>query len=150
MTSLIKPPGQAITLWRPWDQAIMHGGKPVENRKWALWPSLIGKPLALHGAVKYDTQGAEWMRGMDLYDPPREPDCPKGIIGVVVFDRIVDEDDCDNDPLNGNPWFFGRYGWVVKEKVALPAPVICRGRQGIWRLGEDLYYRVAAQLECLP
>lgn len=121
---------KAITLWRPWDQAILYGGKDVENRTWALWNSLLGKPIALHAGRKYDHDGARWMREMGMYDPPSPDDSPQGIVGVVVFDKVVVE--------TPSPWFFGPYGWHISKKHARIKPIHCRGKQGIWNVPPEI------------
>lgn len=41
-------PTHALTLWRPWAWAIIHGPKRVENRTWKPPASFIGKRIGIH------------------------------------------------------------------------------------------------------
>ena len=37
---------KALTLWRPWAAAIVHGTKRVENREWTPPRSMLGQDMA--------------------------------------------------------------------------------------------------------
>lgn len=39
----------------------------------------------------------------------------------------------------------GRYGWVLRNVRALPEPVPCRGRHGLWTPPADVLAQVEAQ-----
>ena len=121
---------KAITLWRPWDQAILYGGKPVENRPWALWKSMLNKLIALHAGKKYDHDGARWMRERGLYVSPPPEESPQGIVGVIIFDKVVVE--------HSSPWFFGPFGWHISGKFALTEPIPCFGKQGLWNVPPEI------------
>jgi hypothetical protein len=61
---------------------------------------------------------------------------PRG--GVVGMARIVD---CVEQM--DSSWFFGRYGFVLKD--AFPLPLIpCRGMLGFFALAPDICQQVAA------
>jgi len=128
---------RVITLWRPWDQAILHGGKDIENRVWPLWEKLIGKTMALHAGKKYDQEGADWMIENGLYIPPSKEESPTGIVGTFKVVDVTQQSD--------SPWFFGPWGWVVEEAVALPEPIPCPGKQGVWTVPDELVKRVVGQ-----
>lgn len=140
---------RAVTLWRPWDQAMAHGGKPVENRPWAFWPAMIGQPMALHAGKRYDKEGAAWMRDEGLYVPPSDQDSPTGIVAVVTFSRVIHELQTEDDPILDSPWFFGPFGWVVGEMVPLASVVPCKGAQGIWTLPPDVEQAVRSVLTAM-
>ena len=123
---------RAITLWRPWDQAILHGGKFVENRPWALWPKMIGQTILLHGGKRYDKEGALFMLDRKLYVPPSPAASPTGIVGAFVVDRVINEGSFD-DPAFNSAWFFGPFGWVISKVMAFDEVIECRGKQGLWR-----------------
>lgn len=132
---------KAITIWRPWDQAILYGGKDVENRTWALWKSMIGKPIAMHAGKNYDHDGARWMRERGLYVPPPPEDSPQGIVGVVIFDRVVVE--------HKSPWFFGPHGWHISDVFALPVTLSCQGKQGLWNVPPAIEYSILKKTNVL-
>jgi hypothetical protein len=133
-----------LTLWRPWDHAILYGGKPLENRPWKPWARIIGKRIALHAGLKYDTEGAEWMRREGLYEPPAEPLCPKGcIVGTFRVRGWVNELGFDNNGVSTDhdesPWFFGPFGWLLEDVTALESPLPCRGAQSLWQVPAEVW-----------
>lgn len=138
MLTSIPNPERAITVHRPWDQAILRGGKTVENRSWPLYERMIGVPIAIHAGKRYDAAGASWMQGMDLYRAPADERSPTGLVGAVVFDRVIHEARCDGDPEDSNPWFTGPWGWVVRAVAILEHPVQCKGAQGLWTIPDEL------------
>ncbi|MFA4971142.1 MAG: hypothetical protein WC683_00920 [bacterium] len=136
----------ALTLWRPWDQAMVHGGKRVENRRWALPARHWGRPIALHAGRRYDREGALWMARECGYTPPADADSPGGVVAVVTFDRVVHAVLDRDDPMRADPWFIGPYGWVVGTLMPLAGPIPCRGGQGLWKLPPDVVCAVQCVL----
>jgi hypothetical protein len=56
---------------------------------------------------------------------------PRGaIVGTV---EIVD---CVS--RSGSPWFFGDYGFVLKDPIALPEPIECKGALGFWDVSSEM------------
>lgn len=47
---------------------------------------------------------------------------------------------------NQRRWFFGPVGYVLRDVIALPKPIQCRGYQGFWTLPEEISAAVSAQL----
>jgi hypothetical protein len=122
---------RALTFWRPWVHAILYGGKRIENRSWKPWDKVVGHYIALHSGLKYDGEGAFWMREQDLYDPPGVKDCQPGcILGVAQLTGYVTE--------NESPWFVGPYGWTFDNVVSFSSPIEVTGRQGLWILDEEM------------
>jgi hypothetical protein len=163
----------ALTLWRPWDTAILRLGKPVENRNWPPPLHLVGHRFALHCGKKFDEEGAcaivklahgagVPMRTIEEH-LSRAETIDSAIIGTVklarVIRRIREEElppsqmgfagavalSLSRDPLQSSPWFFGAFGWVCEEPFVLPEPVPCRGAQKLWKLPTDVEARVLAQ-----
>lgn len=140
---------KALTLIRPWDQAIVRGPKRVENRDWKPPAALLkpGERLAIHA-------GRKWDAGFDAYNsewtPPTESECPSGVVvGVATLDAVHDVKGCDvcmTCAICNDPWTVGDFGWVLKGVVALAEPVPCRGAQGLWTLPPEVAARVLAQV----
>ena len=126
---------KAITLWRPWAQAIVYGSKRIENREWKPPVWMIGKRFAIHAGKKYDNDGAFWMSDEGLYNPESSDKCSVGILGTAVIEGVVTDSD--------NPWFVGTYGWVLKEIRKMVEPIPCRGSQGFW----DIDYKDCVELD---
>jgi len=47
---------------------------------------------------------------------------------------------------SADPWFVGPFGWVLSDVVVLPAPVPCRGAQGLWEVPADVREAALRQL----
>lgn len=132
---------KALTLHRPWTEAILVGGKTVENRKWPLPLPMIGHPIALHGGKTYDESGAAWMRDAGLFVPPKDADSPLGVVGVAWFGEAFQI----TPPQEHLDWFFGPWCWPVLKVWKLPEPIACRGAQGLWNLTDRVSTELAHQ-----
>lgn len=108
-------PPIALSIRQPWAWAIINAGKDIENRDWA---TRFRGPVCIH-AAKGMTRNefddfvtlARAMAKRDLWSGPFIPE-PKelprgGIIGVAEIVDCVEASD--------SPWFFGRYGFVLRN-----------------------------------
>lgn len=129
---------RALTVHRPWDQAILHGGKDTENRVWKLWDKMIGVPVAIHAGKQYDHDGVLWMLSNGFYVPPSPDDSPQGIVGVVVFSGMVTN--------SASPWFVGPFGWNISSSRALKEPIAIKGKQGLWEVPREIELEIDRQL----
>lgn len=129
---------KALSIRQPWAWAIFHAGKDVENRDWST--RLRGR-IAIH-AAKGMTDDEYWnarliigsCTDLQIY-PPKKSELARGaIIGTV---EIVD---CVS--RSGSPWFFGEYGFVLRNPIALPEPIECKGALGFWDVPEDVACRL--------
>lgn len=138
----------AITLAQPWPRMMLlpEAPKRIENRDWAPPRRLIGKHLALHGGrgPKGKAEQAR-LRGeldeinLQIWEGEADPEewegervldwCVSGIYAVARLAGVAQRSD--------DPWFFGPYGWVLEDFVAIE-PVPCKGRQGLWKVEGDL------------
>lgn len=124
---------KALSIRQPWAWAIFHADKDVENRDWST--RLRGR-IAIHaakGCSEYEY--ADAVDVMQHIDPrivvPPLSELPRGaIIGTV---EIVD---CVS--RSGSPWFFGDYGFIMRNPIALPEPIECKGALGVWNVPEDI------------
>ena len=117
---------RALSIKQPYPHHIFHDGKDVENRD---WPTKGRGWFIVHAGVSKSE--------LDM-DDPEEREMPRG--GVVGMARIVD---CVTDM--DSRWFFGRYGFVLRD--AFPLPLIpCRGQLGFFSLDPDTCRAVAAAI----
>jgi hypothetical protein len=122
---------KALSIKQPYPHKIFHEGKDIENRDWATrgrgW-------IIVHAGVSKSE--------IDK-DDPKEMAMPRG--GVVGMARIVDcVDKMDS------PWFFGKYGFVLRDAFPLPL-IYCKGALGFFVLPPDIMHRVSeavTQLRC--
>lgn len=159
----------ALTYWRPWPTFILRTDaerKDCENRTQPPPRHLIGKRVAVHAGKRYGV-GAWPFAG----EPPRDEDCPTGIVGTV---RIVGALDLRGaswvhlpgerihapsipwDPekralmervraLRASPWWAGPVGILVDDPIALPRPIAINGAQGWWPVPVDVAAQVSEQ-----
>lgn len=102
-----------ISVRQPWAWLIIHGGKDIENRDWST--KVRGRVLihAANGMTHEDCLLADSMRPAgSIPMPPLDGYNRGGIIGSV---EIVD---CVSS--SASPWFFGRFGFVLRNPIALP------------------------------
>ena len=132
MTTL---PTHALTLWRPWAWAIVHGPKRVENRTWKPPASFIGKRIGIHAGQNIDRNSVTFIElNLDLDQLPPEA-WHEGLIGSARLVRCIEKDQVGTFEEGQGNWFFGPYGWLLDEVEAFPAPIPMKGAQGLWRVG---------------
>ena len=144
---------RGLTLWRPWPWCFIHAGKRVENRKWPPPKSIRGGWLALHAGKRFDRQACDAMRA-GRFDPravdvPERPeDHPHSRIVAVGRLESCYQLDAQRRRLNPytDPWAFGPYVWELQDLQQLPDPVPCLGAQGLWKLPDDVFELVRAQV----
>lgn len=138
----------ALTIWQPMAWAISAGHKRIENRTWVR-PHLVDPQLAIHAGKEWHAPHAEQMRellGIDV--PPRAHAQHGAVIAVARVAGFVHKDSKQKNAAKyiADPFFSGPYGWVLTDVVALPKPVLCKGRQGLWTLPVGAQAEVVAQL----
>lgn len=141
---------KALTIWRPWAAAIVHGTKRVENRTWVPPESMLGQDIALHAGLRVDAGAVrEVARAVHRDHLPG----PTGIVAVV---RLVGCIDVRMERLTfmglsadaarvaaSSPWFDGPTAWVLDRVRPLAEPVPCRGAQGLWTVPDEVAAAVA-------
>lgn len=115
-----------LSIRQPWAWLICHGGKDIENRN---WPTKFRGRILVHagkGMTRDEYDDAEWTaEGNGVSLPSYEQLERGGIVGEV---EIVD---CVRD--SESPWFFGIYGFVLRNAKPLPFHE-CKGALGFFRL----------------
>jgi hypothetical protein len=118
---------KALSIKQPYPHHIFYDDKDVENRD---WPTKGRGWFIVHAGVSKSE--------LDMEDE-RDAALPRG--GVVGVARIVD---CVTEM--DSRWFFGRYGFVLRDAIPLPL-IPCRGQLGFFSLPEDVNQQVAAALK---
>ena len=136
---------RGLTLIRPWAWAVASAGKDVENRTWVAPRVAVGGWLAIHAGQKWDAEAVAFIRARvdttrrDV--PTKEADTSGAIVAVAQLAEVL--------TASESPWFSGPYGWRLDNVVQLPAPVPCKGAQGLWSLPSDVLANVRAGVERL-
>lgn len=139
---------KAISIRAPWWWFILHGGKDIENRD---WPTRFRGTIYIHASKfwKLDEVADDTAYGVELrhqhdIELPREAEITyrqmRDLGGHIV--GKVDIMDCVSK--SNSPWFFGEYGFVLANPIALVEPVVCKGALGLFDVPEE----VLSKLEC--
>ncbi len=100
---------KALSIQQPWAWLIANGCKEIENRD---WPTKVRGQFYIHAGKKIDKDAIDWIRGEFPHIPlPSEFE----VGGIVGQARIVD---CIT--ASDSPWFFGKFGFVIKDAIPLP------------------------------
>ena len=116
---------RALAVMQPWTWLIAHGYKDIENRDWKPTnPGLRYRgPVLLHASKQIDPD-FEDAQDWPWPDIERPDDFEFG--GIVGEAEIVD---CVT--ASKSPWFFGPYGFVIRNARPLPFRP-CRGMLGFF------------------
>ena len=136
---------KALSVRAPWWWYIVHGFKDIENRD---WPTRFRGRVLIH-AGKWWSGNSIYCDLLDIHScivepgtlplvPPRLSDLqPFGgcIVGSV---EIVD---CRAE--HNSRWFFGKYGFVLRNAVAFEQPIPCKGALGFFDVDESVMKSIA-------
>ena len=139
-----------LTLKQPYAWMVIHGSKDIENRTWVnalLWDLIERQePFAVHAGVSirgdYYDKACAYARSQDpaLRVPPKDDLVLGAILGTAIPAEIFHPDDW----LLGRRWHMrDHYGWRLRDRTALPAPIPAKGKQGFWSIDDVLLGRAA-------
>ncbi len=124
---------KALSLMQPWAWLMVNGHKDIENRTWKPGnPGLKFRGRCLvHASMTIDEDAYPFVR--DRF-PDLRPLMPMGdaierggIVGAFTIVECV--------TAHPSPWFFGRYGFVVRDARPLPFRPM-RGMLGFFEVPE--------------
>lgn len=129
---------KAISVRAPWWWAILYAGKDIENRD---WPTKYRGRVLLHASKWWNLSGVtdDVETVSHIYRQSGGDPCDTGltyrmmkdmggcIVGSVEIVDCVDRSD--------SPWFFGRYGFVLRNPITFPDPIPCKGALGFFEPG---------------
>lgn len=133
----------ALSLTRPWDELILLGLKPVENRKWG---TRHRGPLIVHAAKSWDQAAVDLARrllGDEIADSlGTKASAPVGYRGVVTL-----RDVCAGHPCSCGPWAFpGQKHWKVTDPRRLHRRIPGGGRLSLFEPPIDVQRAARAAL----
>lgn len=121
----------AISIRAPWWWFILYAGKDIENRDW--YTNYRGKVL-IHAS--------KWFGKQEVYDDFQDAKEFAGLVGLPSV--TLGDMRCLGGHIVGSveivgcitksdsPWFFGKYGFVLKNPVALEKPYPVKGALGFF------------------
>ena len=123
---------KALSIRQPWANLILFNGKDIENRN---WPTGVRGRILIHAAKgctreEYD-ECMEFAEDVLRMRPNYFLDTMQrgGIIGSVEIVDCVTKSD--------SPWFFGQYGFVLKEPKPLNF-IPWKGQLGFFEVPDNL------------
>lgn len=150
---------RALTLKQPWAGAVAHLGKDIENRSWPPPKDAMGTRIAIHAGGGRDGL-AYAMLPPNVSVPPGVNDPRLAIVAVATVVGATHYDHGGNYGgrltqnelrylrINQRGWALPHcWNWLLRDIAALPEPVRCKGRLGLWNLAEDIERAVLAQVE---
>ena len=113
---------KALSIQQPWAWCIAHGHKRIENRS---WPTKFRGEFLIHAGLRADYSDIDFIA--KLVAPTAMPVTYEkgGIIGIAT---LVD---CVTD--SADPWFFGKFGFVLENARPLPFMPV-RGALGFFEV----------------
>lgn len=151
---------KALTLWRPWSDAIVHGPKRVENRGWPPPAGVLGTLIAIHAGKRHDV--TVFGGFPESYEPPANEGSPTGIVGVARVIGYLDlrkprrrhAVDMHNFAsmeayvacLDQDPWWVGPCGWLLDDVLPLSTPIDYPGSLGLWRVPPEVVDQITERL----
>jgi hypothetical protein len=103
---------KALSIKQPWAWLIANGYKDIENRNW--WTSYRGQ-LLIHAGKSLDREGEKWIK----YKHP-EIILPTFAQGINMGGIVGQGDLVDCVTASSSPWFFGEFGFCIKNATPLP------------------------------
>ena len=144
---------KALTLWQPHATLVAEGLKRFETRSWAPPRGLIGNFIAIHAAMRLDSDDAQAdaraFLGAEFEFPLGVVVCTARVLfaGKVVSERVdahwgqameVEIADLSTGSretvvVDGfGDFSIGRWIWRLDQKSRVDPPIPARGRQGLW------------------
>jgi hypothetical protein len=158
---------RALTLTQPWAGLVASGVKLVENRSRRAPKPMIGQRFAIHASREIDRNIYERIFAIapELNEGGDEQGAPwfvrsqitSALIAIVTLDSCLDPIACGIDPDSDEAsapldpdqrrWFFGPYGYVLRDVRPLARPVPCKGMLGFWTVPSDVERLVMEQID---
>lgn len=135
---------KALSIRQPWAWAILHAGKDVENRDWR---------TRVRGRVLIHASATNRLAEFEAFYATRRAisDRVPGLLGWTHIDRdslvygaligSVEIVDCVNS--SASPWFFGDFGFVLREPRLFQRPIPWRGSLGFFDVPDEVIARAA-------
>lgn len=133
---------KALSIRAPWWWFILHAGKDIENRD---WPTNFRGTVYVHASkwwrldeVTEDAKNAYGLYEVSGYKSSYE--------GEITYRQMRDAGGCivgtvdiiDCVSKSASPWFFGRYGFVLTNPIALSEPIPCKGSLGLFTVPDEV------------
>lgn len=127
---------RCLSIRAPWWWFILHSDKDIENRDWLCKHR---GPLLVHASKWWKIQeiydDAQFCRSAEQADSRPVIAANLRLLGGHIV-GVVDMVDCVTE--SDSPWFFGRYGFVLKNPRPIQA-VPWKGRLGLFDVPDEVW-----------
>lgn len=118
---------KALSLMQPWAWAVVKNLKPIENRK---WPTKYRGEILIHASMTYDPMGEIILRENGIEVPARPLLSYGALIGKVTIMDCV--------KWHPSEFFFGPWGFVLKDAVEFEEVIPYKGKLGIFTVPDEI------------
>jgi hypothetical protein len=138
---------KAISVRQPWAWCILNIGKDIENRD---WPTRVRGRVLIHASKgmtrdEWDDCLATCHHVSDARPFPPDTVLP-GPAELVRGALLGSVEVVDCVTRSSSPWFFGDYGFVLRDPRPLAKPVPYKGALGFFDVPDEI---VRAALEAV-
>lgn len=121
---------KALTIKQPWAGLILAHGKDIENREWS---TKVRGRIAIHSSKVLrvsEFDDARFVEHMGLKVDWTGPEFRAGcILGTVeIIDCVT---------RSSSRWFFGAYGFVLRNPMLFERPIPAKGKLGFWEWRDE-------------
>ena len=141
---------KTLSLKQPWAWLVVSDLKDVENRKWAT--KYRGKIL-IHASKKWDDEGEEFILSQlvkkhRILIPRGLPSEHHHEISYGAIVGTVEVIDCVRQ--YDSPWFFGPYGFVLRNAVKFEKTFSYKGMLGLFEVPQEVVKEImwGEMVEC--
>jgi hypothetical protein len=146
----------ALTEHEPWGTLIAYGAKKIETRSWRA-PKWL-KRFCIHCGKHWDEQmcSNEFV-ARALCQPPedRARFVRGGLVAVVELIECIPTDDrkirlelrrLGNREKHFGNYAPGRWAWRLQVILLISPPIMCRGRQRLWKVQPEIAAVINSEL----
>jgi len=120
---------KALSIKQPHTYRIIFRGKNIENRTWR---THFRGLVAIHSSQKMDSD-------IEVSEKEKKQLVFGAIIGIAEVVDCVKE--------HRSKWFYGPYGFVLKNPIPLKKPIPCKGYLGFWEVPLKVEKEIRRQLK---
>jgi hypothetical protein len=127
---------KALSLWQPWAWLIANGHKDIENRT---WNTRFRGTFLIHASMTYDPHVTpQHFETWGIALPSSGTFQRGGIVGIATLTDVVKQSD--------SPWFFGPYGFLLKDaRPLLFTPL--RGQRYFFEVPQEIIDALVLQAQ---
>lgn len=117
---------KTLSFQPPWSWLVAMGLKPIENRS---KPTKFRGRFLIHASKSYDYQGDAEARERLWIECGLALKQPSGFVHGAIIGSVELYDCVSASP---SPWFFGPFGYKLRNAIMFKKPIPCKGQLGFF------------------